>query len=68
MSSERKAKIVSAIFLLVIISVMLKTLEYFGYESEPDRTRGLEYRQERVKQLHSDQLTEQIVHETLRSR
>ena len=61
MSSEQKEKIVSAIIILVIVSIVLKIAEYFGVDVEPDRTRGLEYRLEQSKQLESDQQTQQII-------
>lgn len=55
--SERRAKTLSALFLLIVIITILKTLQYFGYDSEPDRTRSLKYQLEKEKQLQSDQLT-----------
>ena len=65
MSSERKEKIVSAIIILVIVSIVLKISEYLGVNIEPDRTRGLEYRLELSKQLENDQRVEQIIDEKL---
>ena len=64
--SERRAKVLSAIFLLIVMGTILKTLQYFGYDSEPDRTRGLKYQLEKEKQLQSDQLTDQIVREIVK--
>jgi len=64
--SERRAKVLSAIFLLIVISTILKTLQYFGYDSEPDRTRGLKYQLEKENQLYCDQLTDQIVRKVVK--
>ena len=60
-SNERKGKIVSAIIILVVVSIILKIIEYFGGDLEPDRTRGLKYRLEQSKQLESEQQTQQII-------
>lgn len=64
--SEQKEKIISAIFILLVVSIILKIAEYFGVNVEPDRTRGLEYRLEQSKQLESDQLTQQLVGEIVK--
>ena len=66
MSDERKAKIVTAIFLLITFALIGKIAQYFGYDSEPDRTRGLKYQLEKQKQLQRDQQIDQIVREILR--
>ena len=63
MSDERKVKIVTAIFFLVIFALVGKIAQYFGYDPEPDRTRGLQYQLEKQKQLQRDQQTEQIIRE-----
>ena len=66
MSDERKVKIVSAIVGLVIFAMVLKIAQYFGYDPEPDRTRGLQYQFEKQKQLQRDQQTDQIVREVIK--
>jgi len=66
MSDVRKVKIASAIFILVIFSILFKIAQYFGYDSEPDRTRGLKYQLEKQKQLQSDQQINQIVREIIK--
>ena len=64
--SEQKTKIITAIFLVVIIVLIGKIGQYFGYDSEPDRTRGFKYQLEKQKQLQSDQQTEQIIREIIK--
>jgi len=66
MSDERKVKIASAIFILVIFSILLKITQYFGYDPQPDRTRGFKYQQEKQKQLQGDQQIDQIVREIIK--
>jgi len=64
--SEQKVKIVSAIFILVLFVVVFKIAQYFGYDTEPDRTRGFKYRLEKQKQLQSDQQIDQIISEVIK--
>ena len=66
MSSERKVKIVSAIVIVVVVNIILKIFEYLGGYLEPDRTRSLEYRLEKSKQLEHDQGIDRIIHYQLK--
>ena len=65
MSSERKEKVISAIVLLVVITVFFKIFEYFGGELKPDRTRSIGNRLQKSKQLQSNQQVEQIMYQQL---
>jgi len=65
---ERIVNIISAIILLIVISIVLKVVQYFGYDIEPNRQKGWKYQIEQQKQKKSDAMVEHIATEYLRNK